>query len=302
MNFFPIYLGTCSGTKIFEMLATQARAARALLHLGVMVFLATGLIVACNWLSIEKEVTGATNFLQEQCGGISLTPTGIRPVTDSGKAKSFLVTSGFEFRYTPAEKIVPADISIHKNAGTGIIWSPGIIAFWRKVADDQYTYLPLIYSPAKLKLSKITMTAVELSALLNSVASEKGPYNFKFETLNITTLGQRFVPVISIALFVLFYIVIGFWTVFFALVFSSVFGFTGKRSFRSVPWSRLFAIVIYASFPPITVASLFPALNLPYIDYQTVFLVCYVSYLMVVLIRVEKTLMPVNPEDDSKSY
>ena len=145
------------------------------------------------------------------------------------------------------------------------------------------------------------MTAVELSALLNSVASSKGPYNFKFETLNITTLGQRFVPVISIALFVLFYIMIGFWTVFFALVFSSVFGFTGKRAYRTMPWSRLFAIVIYASFPPITVASLFPALSLPYIDYQTVFLFCYVCYLMVVLIRVEKTLTPANPEDDLKS-
>jgi hypothetical protein len=291
MHFFPILASTCGGTEGFTMLAKNARAAKAMLHLGALTFFASLLIVSCGWFRLDSKVDRIITFLQERLGGIEIVKSGIRPVNEPEKAKYYLVTPDLEFNYTPKAKVTAKDLGQSNNVNKGIIWSPGIVAMWLRSGKDQYTYMPFIWAPSKIAFPEI-MNKKDLAAKLTRIGLPEGPFNMNLKKNQKSKIDIFKLPVVfytSGFLYVGHYISILFQTLFFALIFSFIFGFTGRRNLRDMPWNRLFAIVIYASFPAIIVASFFPALDLP-IDYQTVFLFCYVCYLMVALMRVERAI------------
>ena len=54
---------------------------------------------------------------------------------------------------------------------------------------------------------------------------------------------------------------------------------------------------IYASFPPMVIASLFPILELPFVTYETVFMIGLLIYWMAVTAKLERT--PVETEENT---
>ncbi len=298
MNFFPVLAGTCAGTKIFSMLTRHARAARAILHLAALSFLMSLIISACWWFSFKERVSQVTGFIQEQTGGISVTDSGIRTVSEPDKAKYLLVIPNLELKYIPEVTVKTDDINIDKEAGSGIIWTPGIVALWVRKTDNNYVFVPLIWSISEGTLPQILYKSLDpvsktsLAEKLTKGGNVKGPFNIRPQKGNIKQVFTEHIALGGASgICVLNFLNIIIQTLFFALIFSLIFGFTGRRNARTLPFNRLLAIVIYASFPPIIIGSIFLALDLP-IDYQTVFLFCYVCYLMAVMLRVERALTP----------
>ena len=61
------------------------------------------------------------------------------------------------------------------------------------------------------------------------------------------------------------------------------------RSVMSSPLKRICPeVTIYAGFPVMLVASCFPAFDLPYLSYSTVFMIGLVVYWLVAVARVER--------------
>jgi hypothetical protein len=50
---------------------------------------------------------------------------------------------------------------------------------------------------------------------------------------------------------------------------------------------KLFVAAVYAGFPGILIASSFPAFRLPLLDYQTVYLVCFLIYFFIIINHLE---------------
>ncbi len=298
MNFFPILAGTCRGTGIFAILTHRARTARALLHLASLAFFAALMCATCEWFRLEEKFGRITGFIQEKTGGISVTESGIKPVIEPNKAKYYLVFPDLEFKYTPDIQVQASDINVDTDTTKGIIWTPGIVALWVRNADGLFGFTPVIWATSKGTFPKVlynSMTPVSKESLVNKLSKSgnpNGPFSLRPKNSNIKEMfTPLFVLVASFLLYIVYFLQIVFQTLFFALIFSMIFGFTGRRNARTLPFNRLLAIVIYASFPPIIIGSIFSALDLP-IDYQTVFLFCYVCYLMAVMLRVERTLTP----------
>ena len=62
------------------------------------------------------------------------------------------------------------------------------------------------------------------------------------------------------------------------LIFSMFSFFLGKSNMLSVKFSQLFVVGVYTGFPGIVIATLYTALNLPSLDFQSVFLISYLFY------------------------
>jgi hypothetical protein len=286
MNFLTALTGTCKGTKIFSQLLYQPLL-RTFMHLLLLVFCCSIFILACTYYPNSHKVDETFSEIKNLFGDINVSKEGILPATPD-KTKSMLVANNsIRLSYIPApDKNSFSDIDADE-VNSGFIWTPTMISLWVKTGSDNFTLAPFTYFskeplfPEEVKRPLIATYIKNNSSLENELISQ-------FPALNWQSLNDYFKASFISLLFMSNLIGISLQVLFFVAMFSFILNLSrGNKAIPVLKYKQRFVIGIYASFPPLLIASMFSAFELPYLSFNSVYVICFSIYLITVYTRLQ---------------
>lgn len=292
VGFFPALWGACRGTGIFFTLRRNSWA-RTLFHLFLLSVLCAGGITAGQGVRTARQIRHYADRFFDGFGGIRLGRDGVQPVAEPGKARVRELAPSVRVFYFPA---VPAEgISIPEQelllTDYGFVWTPKLLVTLVRIPAGkgwQCSAVPMgWFSPASPRV----VTDAELPGYLASLrepshrvagGSEASSVLSESETVSILVTS------LCIGLFVVNWLAVFFQPLLYTAIFVLVFRLTGGRQLRTLSLSEFWRIGIYSGFPVMLVAGCFPALDLPFLRYDTVYMIGLVGYWLVVTGRIER--------------
>jgi hypothetical protein len=226
------------------------------------------------------------------------------PGKDPAKSRAVMVSQTCLVDYRTDKTLSPK--MEDETAKWGIIWTPAFLCGWVKAKADSYAIVPFVYDMDINKLPRRHMDKIELEDYISkvSVAPESFPFAFLLAACQIKSFLAA-VPVLTFlmlfGLFGMYIVTIISSTMIFGVIFSMVYAFM-KDPASKISGINIFVITLYASFPPVIIASLFPALELPFLDYQTVHMLALLAYLFVVFNKVQQSFAPKKKDDDEIDF
>ncbi|WP_302813037.1 hypothetical protein, partial [Victivallis vadensis] len=174
------------------------------------------------------------------------------------------------------------------------VWSPGYFVSAQHYEKDSWLVSILrpaeeggaisMFSPEKHYLTNSGLVELLDSKLDNGYSwpvKETATQSFAalFGSLKIgmgiLLFGMQLVGILALALF-------------YTGLFAGMFRLTSSRRLQTLTFGEFWKIGVYAGFPVMLVASCFPAFDLPYLSYSTVFMIGLVVYWLVAVARVER--------------
>ncbi|OGV56899.1 MAG: hypothetical protein A2017_05180 [Lentisphaerae bacterium GWF2_44_16] len=295
MNFFNILFSVCTGTEIFpKLLDISLR--RSIFHFILLTIACAFFILGGRAFPLWHSIDSTCNALSIEFGSLQIDNDGILPSKSPEKPRELFLLDNLRVNYSPSEqdelKLLDSD-----NSKFGVAWTPGILCAWMKLNSSDYLFMPLIYPEKNITIPRAPMTKSEGVEYIKKYASAKGPFNFLLSKVNFSAMKPALFFYISAIIFMaaLFKIIVS--AVLFTSIFAVIYSLVGRDALSSLPVKKLFVIGTYTAFPCIVIASFFPALELPFLDYQTVFLITFLFYLFIVFNRIQKSL---NPKPEKK--
>ena len=297
-NFFSVLVGVCSDPAVFASLL-RFPWTKALGHLFI-------LSVACSLLfsfAISFKVTAQVKeicaFLQENFGGLEVNDAGITPKLDPFKPRAVKYHSVL-IDYRPAGVDAKTDLNLlNPTDRLGFIWTPTGVTGWNRANGSKF----LVYQAVASKRAEKWLDVVPergISSYLNNHKFTIGekllfwllipsndaiplPYLLYYvhPLDNFGSIADYAVSYFLFRSLLAFFVKILLNALFYSLLFSFIFNVTAQNPYR-VSYASYFTMTLYAAFPGIIVGTLFSAAQQPWLDYQTIFLVVFVVYLMVV--------------------
>ena len=290
VGFFKALWGSCCGTAIFSQLRLNS-AWRAVLHLLLLSVLCSVAITFVQGVRIVPEIRMVADSFFDTFGGVRGDEGRLVPLSDPGRARTFDFSSDggriFYFPASPEGVVIPDDeLQLLK---LGIIWLPRRVVylfhesgsdFWRTMAQGRTGVLEFgRHTTAELR---------EYLANLKEPAASAGAMDESAVELTrgggIRTLEIMFALVVFVWNFLAVFWVAVLYTSLFALVFR----FTGGGRLQALTFGEFWKIGIYAGFPVMLFAGCFPAFDLPFFRYSTVFMVGLMVYWLLIVGRIER--------------
>lgn len=292
VRFFRALAGTCAGTKIFTELQSQSLG-RTFWHLLLTTFLAA---VICA-VGVGSRLSGvgrmAAEQLQSQCGGIMISARGMEPVMEPEKARDFLLPGLLRVTYLPAAKdgVEPRLPDGFPGASErGVLWMPERIGVWDREKNNTYRLHVATQDPGRFgEVTDLASSAELLTELRRAPAmlwrqfGEREKYVFsagKMLALWKLLLAILLPPVLFAR--VLFRVVL------YMAMFAAVFWLMSLRQPTRRPLREVIVLAVYAGFPAMLVGALAAALDLPYLDFNWIYVLGMTGYLMTVMSRLER--------------
>ncbi|MDD4818322.1 MAG: hypothetical protein PHI85_10165 [Victivallaceae bacterium] len=277
MNYFRILFDVCRGVKRFPELADRS-IWPAMWRFVLTCILCSAVIGMFQYPRLMKLYRASHGMVEQEFGNLVANADGGLTVAKSpDKARAILLPGGFSACYIP--DVVPGTAlpDYAENAIGGLIFSPRHILLW--MGDTLMTES----NPGATRLRN----AENIRELLERPAVELPP-EMRFSNMLANAVSHPKTMLFSGAL--IFLLV---QTVPVVVLFSLVFGWFGSfRSAGILTLRDVFVIDFYAAMPVMLAAALFPALDLPYIDFNLVFSVGFVGYAMIACNHVAMTRLP----------
>ena len=301
LGFFKTFISVCSGTSIFPNLVNTSLF-KMLFHLIIVVILGIFLNVSFRLHPFNVAYEKITSSIQQSFGNINFSKKGITPSIKPELSHSFS-QGNLRVDYLPKFD----DLKSYKPASRflyGIAWTPESLVSWVQYNNKLIPLIPLLI-PLNVntdlkelitsfkKNQQSSGTVEDLSKLCRITP---GTLNNKttpikdFKTnifggipLSIPSLYLIFIiteSLINSLLIAPFYLLI-------LTIFSMMLGHSATLSLN---FKQLFVINVYTAFPGFIIASLYTALQLPYFDFQNVFLLAYIIYSFPVFNRLRREL------------
>jgi amino acid transporter len=182
---------------------------------------------------------------------------------------------------------------------------PNSVVLWIKAGTDYYA-MPIFFSLLNVpKREKFTENPGE------KIFAYAEKYSFKTDkfkgqpSVNFLNVQVTMLIVMLILVFGNIFMSIMLFIPMFAIFFAMVYFFTGRQELPDeIKFTNLLTVSIYASFPGMMIATVYYGLNLPFVDFQTVCLACFLVYLIVVLNRLKRLRKPDPREeiDDDEDF
>ncbi len=277
MNFFRTFFDVCRGLRRFPELAAGS-IWLAMWRFVLTVILCAVVIGMFQYPRLMKIYRASHSLVEQEFGKLVANAEGGLAVEKSpDKARSILLPGGFSACYLPQNAVSGELPDYAGNAVGGLIFSPRHILLW--MGD---TLLPETNPGATQPRN-----AENIRRLMNLPANELPP-EMRFSNMLANAIAHPKTMLFSGALLFIF-----MQTVPVVVLFSLVFGWFGSfRSAGILSLRDVFVINFYAGMPVMLVASLFPALDLPYIDFNLIFSVGFVGYAMIACNHVAMTRLP----------
>lgn len=302
MSFLKILVSVCRGTEIFPFLV-RIPIIKALFHFLLLAFICTSFIALAKLMPVWNSVYSACEILNREFGAFLVSGENMLPQKAPEQSRSVMVSKTFLVDYQTDKKL---SVMMEDEATLGgMIWTPLFLGGWTKVKPDTYVIMPIVYNVNVIRMP-MYMSKAELQNYISSMSIKPSafPFAFLLESIQI----KNFITAVPVFTFImlcgifginLFLIVTS--TIIFGSIFSIVYAFMKDPASR-ISGINIFVITIYASFPPVIIASFFPALELPYIDYQTVHMFALLIYLFIVFNKVQQYFAPKKKDEDEIDF
>lgn len=255
---------------------------RVFWHYFVMLVICTLIITGGQYPAIDKIIRASQEMISEKFGVMTAGPAGGINITNSPQEEQLcLLPGGISIYYLPQE-LPEKFLDFQKDATGGLIFSPAHIILWSNQPTPSMMPLPAQASAMIHETEELTDTALR-EALNRPALTEPLPASESMATA-VLTMIERPSLYVKMLLFVFNLLMRAFETLPFILIFGLIFSVFGSFRAKNIFSTRaIIAICVYASMPPMLVASMFPALDLPFLDFNTVFLFGSAIYTMIAI-------------------
>ncbi|MDD5598725.1 MAG: hypothetical protein PHV82_12330 [Victivallaceae bacterium] len=288
MNFFRALIGTCKGTGVFIRLLPQS-AGKALWHLVLLAVISSLFILLCSYSDMSDELDETFRRLKENFGNIIVDSNGVRPQNMNRQNSLLLANNRFRVNYVPSvekDKLPEIDAG---EVNMGFLWTPVMLSSWIKTGDDKFLLIPYAYCSGEL-LPAVSKERSAIMPYIKDNTSLKHKLFCQFSALNWQALNDYCKSTyISVSFLGNLFGTI-FQVLFFVTMFSFILNLSGNTGRPVLKYRERFVIGIYASFPPILIASFFPAFDLPFLSFNSVYIICFSLYLIIVFTRLQLDL------------
>jgi hypothetical protein len=289
MKFFTALIGTCKGTKVFLNLLSQSLN-RAFFHLLLLALICSLFIVLCTYPKNSQEVNNTFTKLEETFGEIQVSKKGILS-EKIHKTRSFPVSEGI-YRITYIQDIDKAKLPEidADDVNSGFLWTPTMLTSWFKIGPDKFFLIPFAYfSDRQLSIETIPRSSI-LTYIKNNT-SLKNELNNQYSELTWPALQDYCKSTLVSITFLGNLAGIILRVLFFVLMFSFILNLSGKNTGNPVlKYKTRYIIGIYASFPPLLVATMFRAFELPFLSFNSIYVIGFSLYLIVVYTQLQLNL------------
>lgn len=285
LGFLRVILRICAGTAVFASLIKRPPW-KAVVYLLALALIAAGFIALVKIHLISKKVDDSCVRLEAEFGALEIDAAGISPSIEPERGRELMLPDNLRFEYRP-QGVQPGQIVGER----GIVWTRGIIAAWLSIEDNRYLICPLVY-PLPTRWPTAFDSAAAAADHVNQTPSSSGEYSLKLPApVPFSTLKSPIVVMLAAVMFLLFLAQIVFTAMLYTLMVAGMFYWLNRARLRSLrSFRQTFAIGLYAGFPALMVGALFPAFDLPWLDFPTAFLIGFIVYFIVVINSLERRI------------
>lgn len=291
-GFWRAFFGTCSGRDIFYDLRLHSWG-RCLWHLFLL-SLITGIIIGhVRSKRVNGEIDVVESAFTARFGSEIYTNgsvgnwSWIAPVQDPLKPRDMALPGGGRVYFTGNSRAVPA--SLKDVTGPVFVWSPAALGIAAPVGSGKYNCV--ILNTAQNTMENFSGSPASLERVFKEapqklpMAPEKMKKELCSDFFNGISAAAGFL--ICCGAVIWNFSLVLLYTGIFMLMYRLLNGPTGRLRFLTL--GGMWKCGIYAAFPPMAVAAFFPVLELPFVSYETVFMVGLLVYWMAVAARLERT-------------
>ncbi|MBQ9502365.1 MAG: hypothetical protein IJU70_09440 [Lentisphaeria bacterium] len=287
VSFLSAFFGVCSGVSVFERLRGQSWG-RTIFHVILLGVVCT-LFITSGELGREKpRIRACAGMFASVFGDRVLnTPEGLVPSKDPARARSIVLPGRGLLCYFPAGKAALAAKDV-ENSLFFVFWAPR--GFATAVAGESGTWVANTVTPGKAKVEFSGNRVVSTAELAHLPLTS--PWKWELpgrESFTVGELTAAVTGVLRIGLAfhnLLLTVLLPF---IYTAVFVGMFRLTASsRRPRCLNYAEFWKIGLYAGFPALAVASVFPALDLPLFSFSTVYMAGLVIYWLYVSSRFER--------------
>ncbi len=282
MNFFRIIFSICQGTGIFPELS-RISLLRAFLHLIILSTLLSGLMSIMRYPFIENSITQITQVITDNFGEVRSSDRGIIPSIAPEKPRKVEVMPGLIMEYFPNENVDPKALQVN-DYNMGIVWTPGATAIWIK----DVMVFPLLYSETILQEHRKVRVEPATPDGISSFIKYYYCADNKFDFSSIRNFTAR---ILYSGLLFSYFIQMGmifFGCLLFTTMFTGFYALGGGIGLSGVKYKNIWLIGLYAGFPALIVGAVVSGLNLPYVNYSTVYLFGFLGYFFFIVSRMQR--------------
>jgi len=295
MNFFTALIGTCKDTKVFTKLLSQSLG-RAFWHLFILILICSLFILMCTYSKNSRAVDETFAQMEEVFGDIQVDQNGITPKKLSEKKSLLIADSLQKITYLPnIDKSGLPEIDAD-DVNSGLLWTPAMFAPWLKIGPDKFLLLPFAYCSKK----QLNVESIQRSAIVSYIkdnTSVKDKFICHFPELSWSALTDYYKNMLISAEFFANLVGIFLQVSFFVMMFSFILNLSATSTRTPVlKYSTRFTIGIYASFPPLLIATMFRAFELPFLSFSSVYIICFSVYLIIVFTRLQLNFNAQTPD------
>ena len=284
-SFIQAVRNVCVTREIFLKLKNQS-IWRTFLHIIFLAFLCSCFIILAGHESMLKKIASPLELFEENAGGIVYKNGAIYPEKDPNKAFELMLMPQMKLIYAPEFSQFRADW-INKN-GISVLWFPH---FWGLTITQQGKQTIKSFSGFPDSSVQDVSEHESRDSLMTYLAKRNEEAMKKKHTIDNRTLIVNRMEIERMYLggnFFYFWFEFCFQTLFLTALFSIFYRFVGGRGITKLKFKEVFCSGFYAAIPPMLVASFFPALDLPFFSFETIFTVGYFIYFICVLNYLER--------------
>ena len=297
-GFFKAFFGTCSGRAVFASLRSQSWG-KTVLHLFIISLITGGIAGAAQFARVNDGMSAFRIAFIETFGGKlrldrsrGTSFSAIIPAEDPEKPRDLALPGRGRLYYTGTARQVPK--SLGDPLLFFIVWTPDSFSL---VQNENGEYRIVSQGAAAPGMTRGSGSRADAEKLFRDAP---GSLPARFDAMETEETKTFFDSLSSLACVFLVlgsagrnFLLVWIYTGIFMIMYRLLNGSSGNL--RSLTPGEMWKCGIYASFPPMAVASCFPALDLPFLSFETVFMLGLLIYWMAVVTGMERN--PIENEE-----
>ena len=300
-SFLKILFSICVGTDVFKRII-KFPLLKTFWHLFLLSILCSFLFVLAKSPEMKKEINKACNYFQRQFGNVMVKETGVYPGKEPTRSRS-LSYNFVQINYFP-QKPTDKNFKIDdKLNSSGFVWLPNCIIGWLKIDDSNFFVYQALTSLDSHNWFGI-FSKDRIASYLKSCTIDNFKYlRFSFflpmniPLFGLLTLHENnslahyantifYCSAFGVLLRFIFTILAN--AIFYSLLFAAIYSISKRASLYNLNFKSFLTTAIYASFPGIIIGTIFTITQIPWFQYQTIYLIAFVIYLIAVTQRLRK--------------
>lgn len=284
-SFIQAVSSVCVSREIFLKLKQQ-RLWRALMHIVFLAFLCSCFIVIAGHEHMLNKIDKQLDLFEASAGSIIRRNGAFYPEKEPDKAYEIMLSPKMKLVYSP--RFEDFKCNWINKAGTTILWFP---KFWCvTLMSPDSKNIRLFSGPQDSSMQNMMDVddCDELMEYLEKRSIQAVKKNIPDDDKSFIVSRIEIERIYLGSIFFYYWIEFCLQTLFMTLLFAVFYRFIGGRNISKLSFKEIFCSGIYAAAPSMLVASFFPALDLPFIPFETVFITGYFIYFLCVLNYLER--------------